>query len=65
MKPEDDLRISIQGLKVYGMEPNIIKSMLDNLDKILNKEKPKSPIIHSDCNCELFEWYKKVKNIPF
>jgi hypothetical protein len=29
------------------------------------KEIPKSPIIHSDCNCELLEWYKKVKNIPF
>lgn len=37
IKPEIDLELSINALKVYGIEPNIIKSMLSNLQKIVNK----------------------------
>lgn len=38
IKPEIDLELSINALKVYGIEPNIIKSMLANLQKIVNKK---------------------------
>jgi hypothetical protein len=37
IKPEIDLELSIKALKVYGIEPNIIKSMLTNLQKVVNK----------------------------
>ena len=37
IKPEIDLELSINTLKVYGIEPNIIKSMLSNLQKVVNK----------------------------
>ena len=37
IKPEIDLELSINALKVYGIEPNIIKSMLSNLQKVVNK----------------------------
>ena len=36
IKPEVDLELSIKALEVYGIEPNIIKSMLSNLEKILD-----------------------------
>lgn len=35
MKPEDNLRISMEALRVYGIEPNIINSMLSTLDYIV------------------------------
>lgn len=37
IKPEIDLELSINALKVYGIEPNIIKNMLTNLHKVVNK----------------------------
>ena len=42
IKPEVDLELSIKALKVYNIEPNIIKSMLNNLQKILEPCKCKS-----------------------
>ena len=38
IKPEIDLELSINALRVYGIEPNIIKSMLSNLHKVVNKK---------------------------
>lgn len=37
MKPEDNLRISIESLRVYGIEPNIINSMLSTLTEIVGE----------------------------
>jgi len=36
IKPEIDLELSINALEVYGVEPNIINNMLDNLNKLIN-----------------------------
>jgi fructose-1-phosphate kinase PfkB-like protein len=45
IKPEVVLEISIKALEVYDIEPNIIKSMLTNLERILNNNITKEKII--------------------
>jgi hypothetical protein len=35
IKPEVVLEISIKALEVYGIEPNIIRGMLNNLQRIM------------------------------
>lgn len=37
MKPEINLELSIKALSAYNIEPNIIKSMLDNLKIVVNE----------------------------
>ena len=37
IRPEIDLELSIKALEVYGIEPNIIKSMLSNLQKVVKQ----------------------------
>ena len=37
MKPAINLELSIKALSAYKIEPNIIKSMLNNLKSIVNK----------------------------
>lgn len=49
IKPEIDLELSINALRVYGIEPNIIKSMLSNLQKVVNKNCNKPAVISSVC----------------
>jgi len=36
--PEEDLELSIKALRVYPIEPAIIKNMLYNLRKIVGKK---------------------------
>jgi len=56
IKPEIDLELSINALKVYGIEPNIIKSMLSNLQKVVNRNCTIPPVIKSACeNCGKYE----------
>ena len=54
IKPEIDLELSIKALKVYGIEPNIIESMLTNLQKLV-KNNAVSPHIGNNelavCDC--------------
>jgi len=38
IKPEEDLELSIKALRVYPIEPAIIKNMLYNLRKIVGKK---------------------------
>jgi hypothetical protein len=59
IKPEIDLELSINALRVYGIEPNIIKSMLSNLQKVVNKNCNKPAVMPSlpdglddDSNCD-------------
>jgi hypothetical protein len=51
IKPEIDLELSINTLRVYGIEPNIIKSMLSNLQKIVNKNCNIPDVMKSVCEC--------------
>jgi len=37
IRPEIDLELSIKALEVYGIEPNIMKSMLSNLQKVVKQ----------------------------
>ncbi len=37
IKPEIDLELSIKALEVYDIDPNIIKSMLDTLQKVVKQ----------------------------
>lgn len=37
LKVEDNLELSINALKVYDIEPNIIQDMLDSLSEVVNK----------------------------
>lgn len=51
IRPEIDLELSIKALEVYGIEPNIIKSMLSNLQKVVNKNCNIPNVSGSFCNC--------------
>ena len=37
IKPEIDLELSIKALRAFRVEPNIIKNMLSNLQKIVKQ----------------------------
>lgn len=37
IKPEEDLKLCIEALRVYPIEPAIIKSMLSNLQKVVKQ----------------------------
>ena len=42
IKPETDLELSIKALEVYGIPKHLIKNMLSNLKKLVDKiNKPK------------------------
>lgn len=49
IKPEIDLELSIKALEVYGIEPNIIKSMLTNLQKVVKQNCNLHGVINSVC----------------
>jgi hypothetical protein len=59
IKPEIDLELSIKALKVYGIEPNIIESMLTNLQKVV-KNNSVSP--HHE---NLFPTYEEMQQMAF
>ena len=66
IKPEIDLELSINALKVYGIEPNIIKSMLSNLQKVVNKNcnipRVSGSLACPNCGAELQLEVKEMTN---
>ena len=57
--PQEKLKLSIQSLNVYPIEPNIIKDMLNDLSKILSNAVTLKGFVARDENGLLFLHYKK------